>query len=145
MDNNGKIVSVDYVFASDVKTAGILSKGIALSIASGQGWKNLPASPGRIEIVVAENNQNGLSSYPVSGTIYCPRFQFDHYTDMVQLKARRILLKYTTANGDVLVVGDKQNPITVTAEQLNPASATGYCGVKFTLSGTMTHSELPLL
>lgn len=144
-DNLGLIIKTEYCFVTDVRSCVVMKNGILINLAGGKGWHDFNASPGKMEIMVEESESNSLPIHTASGTIHSPRFQFERYTDMIQLKARKILLRYTTANGDVMVVGDKENPIKVMVDILNPSNASGFSGVKFTLSGVMKHAELPLL
>lgn len=145
MDNIGGIISAEYFFATDLKSCCVTGTGILLSLSAGKSWKEIPATPGKIEITVTPAEDNGLTSYNVNGTIYCASGKMDNPAERIQLKTRKILLKYTTGNGFVYVAGDKENPLKVLLENITPSTASGYSGTKITITGSMKHAELPLL
>ena len=144
MDNIGGFSSVEYVLLDAVKSCAIIADRIIVVLADGKQWEKLPATPGKIEIAVPPTEESGLKLYPVTGTIYCPRYALAKYSDLKFSQQNKILLKYTTRNGDVLVAGDTENPVTLISENVNPSQANGYSGAKLTISGTMTHPELIL-
>lgn len=144
MDNIGKILSAEYVIADNVKTCAVIGSKLKLGLPAGKTWIDFKATPGKIEITVTPGDESGLTPYTVAGTIYCPRFSLSRYGELVSLQFHKILLKYITGNGDVLVAGDKETPLTVKSENVNPSQTNGYSGVKLTISGTMRHPELEL-
>jgi len=111
---------------------------------AGKPWKDFPATPGRIEITVTPD-EGIIPLYTVSGTIYCARSRQAKYNDLTGMSFKQILLKYITTNGDVLIAGDKSNPLKVQIENVNPSTANGYSGTKITIIGVMTHPELALM
>ena len=145
MDNIGGITEASYCFATDVQSCAVLMNGILISLTNRKNWKDFEASSGKIDITVTPTDANGVTLYTVAGTIWIPKIRELTFCEQIQFKSRRILIKYVTANGDILVVGDKENSIKVLVENVTPTTASGYCGQKITLSGTMKHSELPLL
>jgi hypothetical protein len=144
MDNIGGIISASFVVVENVKNCAVVGIRILVEILSGKSWTDFPHTPGKIDItVVPDEGVNPL--YTVSGTIYCARGNQEKYNDITSKRLKKILLKYTTGNGDVLVAGDKLNPLTVRIENVNPSAANGYSGTKITISGVMTHPELVLI
>jgi hypothetical protein len=144
MDNIGGFQLAEYVFADNVKSCAVVSDKIIVILQSDKLWNEIPATPGKIEITVIPSTENGLTKYSVSGIIYCPRPRLSTYNEFSLFKRNKILLKYTTGNVDVLVAGDKETPLTVISENVNPSLANGYSGVKLSISGLMTHPELVL-
>jgi hypothetical protein len=144
MDNIGGIVSASYAIAENVKNCAVVGSKIIVSLPTSKSWKEIPATPGKIEITVTPGDESGLTLYTVAGTIYCSRFSLVEYGNLIVMGYHKILLKYVTGNGDVLVAGDKENPLTVKVENVNPAAANGYSGTKLIISGTMKHPELVL-
>lgn len=144
MDNIGGIISAEYCFVDNIKSCAIIGSKIKLAIQNSWEWRHIQNTPGKIEITVTPVDETG-SAYTVAGTIYCARFNQARYGAFTNFPRRKVLIKYTTANGDVLVVGDKQTPLSVKAENLNPSQANGYSGTKLTISGTMKHPELVLM
>lgn len=144
MDNIGGIVSASYAFAENVKTCAIVGDKIIVSLQADKPWNEIPATRGKIEITVTPGDESGLTPYTVNGVIICPRFSLAMYGELRKFNFKRILLKYITGNGDVLVVGDTENPLKVVHENLNPSAANGYSGTKLTISGVMKHPELVL-
>lgn len=144
MDNIGGFQSAEYVFVDNVKSCAVVSDKIIVILPADKPWKEIPATPGKIEILVSPVTENGLTTYQVSGTIYCPRPKLSRYNEFSLFKRNKILLKYTTGNGDILVAGDKETPLTVVAENVNPSAANGYSGTKLIISGIMIHPELVL-
>ena len=61
------------------------------------------------------------------------------------LNDARVIIRKTLANGDELVCGDKENPVTISAEKLTPSSPSGFSGVRYMLGGLMTHFPFSLL
>jgi len=145
MDNIGGIVSASYAIAENVKSCAVLGSKIIVSLPTNKPWNEIPATPGKIEITVTPGDESGLTPYTVAGTIYCSRFNMKSLMKTYSLMFHKILLKYVTGNGDVLVAGDKENPLTVKVENVNPSQANGFSGTKLTISGTMKHPELELL
>jgi hypothetical protein len=145
MDNIGGIVSAEYILADDVKSCALVADKIKIGMATGKSWVDFNPTPGRIEVTVTPGDENGLTPYTVSGIIYCPRFSMERYGELRKFNFRKILLKYVTGNGDVLVAGDTENPLKVQHENLNPSAANGYSGTKITISGVMKHPELVLM
>ena len=144
-DNIGGISLASYCFVDDILSCAVLKNGIAVNFKKNKFWVEFNASLGNIDISVQENEVNGTSLFNVAGKIRCPRQKFEKVTEMNIPSGKRILLKYNTINGDILVAGDRENTIKVTAKILNPKDASGYSGVEYTLVGTMKHAELPLL
>ena len=145
MDSIGGIVSAQYVIGTEVKGCLIHNDNILLSFVGNHNWKEFPATPSKIEVSVTPNTQNGLATYTVAATIYCPRFKLTKMGEFNFLALRKILLKIETVNGDVLVIGDKSNPLNVLVEPLTPSAVNGYSGIKLTISGILTHSALCLV
>ena len=145
MDNIGGIVSASYAIAENVKSCVVVGSKIMISLPIDKPWKEIPATPGKIEITVVPGDESGLTPYTVAGTIFCPRFSLSHYGELVSFQMRKFLIKYVTGNGDVLVAGDKETPLTVKPENVNPSQANGYSGTKLTISGVMRHPELVLI
>lgn len=145
MDNIGGILSAEYVLADNVKTCAVIGSQIKIGLSAGKTWNDFKATRGKTEITVTPGDESGLTPYTVAGTIYCPRFVFTRYNELMKNKLNQTLIKYTTGNGDVLVVGDKETPITVKVENINPSQANGYSGTKLTISGIMKHPELVLM
>lgn len=145
MDNIGRIISAEYVFIVDVLSCAVIGSGIKISLSASKTWTDFKATPGKIEMVVTPVDGSGQTPYVVNGTIYCPRFALTHYNELTKFRFRKVLVKYTTGNGDVLVAGDKENPLKVVAENVNPSQANGYSGTKLTISGLMNHPELVLV
>lgn len=144
-DNIGGIGSAEYCFATDARVCCVMSTGIIVNLISSKDWNDFQATPGKIEITVTPETSNGVTTFTVSGTILIPKQRELSLTDQIQIRKRGLLIRYMPFNGHFLVVGDKANPITATIENLNPPTASGYRGQKITISGVMTHSELPLL
>ena len=144
MDNIGGIIMVEYCLADNVKTCAVVGSKIIVSLPTSKPWVELPATPGKIEITVTPGDESGLTPFTVAGTIYCPRFGLARYNELIKFQFHKTLIKYRTGNGDVLVAGDKENPLTIKHENINPSQANGYSGVKLTISGTMRHPELEL-
>lgn len=144
-DNIGGIILASYCFIDDVMSSVVTKKSIAIHLRGNKSWTDFPASLGNIDISVTENEINGSSLFNIDGKIRCPRQKYENMPEMIHFRSRRILVKYVTANGDVLVVGDKENSIKATHKILNPKDASGFSGVEYTLTGVMKHPELPLL
>jgi hypothetical protein len=143
MDNIGGINKARYCFSTDVETCVVLTNKICISLIKGKVWKDFQATPGKIEITVTPTDvTNNL--YTVSGTIFIPKLHELTFCEKIQFKSRRILIEYTTNNGDVLIAGDKENSIRALVEDVTPSAASGYSGHKITISGTMKHTSLPL-
>jgi len=145
IDNIGGILTASWCIASRAKSVAVTPSGILVNLPALHPWKQFPAVRGNIAIEVTEDIVNGSPIYNVQGTIRCPRKRYATTPEMVALRGQRIIVQYTTANGDTLVVGDADNPLTVTHRILNPSGASGYSGVEFRITGTLTHPELPLL
>lgn len=145
IDNIGGTILAEYCLVENIQSCGVTSQGILLFLKKSDAWKEFPAKIGKISINIVPEVQNSLSLYKVSGDITCPRNKFSRSSDMFYLADKKIIIRRTTANGDITIVGDMENPISVTAELLNPPSAAGFSGVRYLLSGTMKHPELPLL
>jgi len=145
MDNIGGIVSAEYCLVENVKSCAVIGSKIIVSLQVDKPWKEIPATPGKIEITVTPGNESVLTPYTVAGIIYCSRFSLVEYGELLVIGYHKILLKYITANGDSLVAGDKENPLTVKIENVNPSKANGYSGTKLTISGIMKHPELELV
>jgi len=145
MDNIGGIISAEYCFVENVKTCAVVGSKIIVSLPTDKPWNEIPATPGKIEITVTPGDESGLTPYTVAGTIYCPRFSLSSYGELVSFQMRKFLIKYITGNGDVLVAGDKENPLTIKPENVNPSQANGYSGTKLIISGIMKHPELELV
>jgi len=144
MDNIGGFQSAEYSLAENVKNCAVFSDKIIVVHKSAKSWNEIPATPGKIEITVTPTTENGLTIYSVVGTIFCPRFKLSRYNEYQKLVRPQILLKYITGNGDVLVAGDKETPLKVITENVNPGAANGYSGTKLSISGLMSHPELVL-
>jgi hypothetical protein len=145
MDSIGGIVSAQYVIGTEVKGCLIHNDNILLSFVGNHNWKEFPATPSKIEVGVTSNTQNGLATYTVAATIYCPRFKLTKMGEFNSLALKKILLKIETVNGDVLIIGDKSNPLNVLVEPLTPSAVNGYSGIKLSISGILTHSALCLV
>lgn len=144
MDNIGGFKSVEYALVDNVKNCAIVSDKIIVDLQSRKLWNEITATPGKIEITVTPTTENGLTIYSVVGTIFCPRFKLSRYNEYKKLVRPQILLKYITGNGDVLIAGDKETPLKVITENVNPGAANGYSGTKLSISGLMSHPELVL-
>jgi len=144
MDNIGGIISADYAIVENVNACSVTGGKIIVVLKTTKSWLEFPATPGRIEVTVTPD-EGIIPLYTVSGIIYCARCRQAKYNDITGMRFKKILLKYVTGNGDVLVAGDRANPLKVQIENVNPSAANGYSGTKITLSGVMTHSELPLM
>ena len=144
MDNIGGIVSAEYAMVSEVKSSVVVGEQILLSLMGNKSWKEFPATPTKIEMTVTPKSENGLTTYSVAGVVFCPRCRLARIGALTMLQNKKILLKFATTGGDVMVVGDKSNPLKVLVEQLTPTSANSYSGTKITLSGIMTHPALTL-
>jgi hypothetical protein len=144
-DNMGGILSAWYCIATDIQSCVVLKNGIIVNLPGNRDWVNFDARIGNIEINVTENSENGLSFFNVEGKIRCPRSIFADVGSFHFNTNLPVLIKYFTTNGDVLVVGDKENPVRVNLKMLNPAQASGFSGAEYTLTGVMKHPELPLL
>jgi len=145
MDNIGSFQSAEYAFVDNVKSCAVVSDKIIVILPSDKPWKEIPATPGKIEITVTPTTENDVTIYTVAGIIYCPRHRLSKYNEFSFNKKSKIILKYITGNGDVLVAGDKDTPLTIVSENANPSAANGYSGVKLSISGVMTHPELVLM
>ena len=145
MDNIGGIISAEYCLVDDIKICAVVGSKIIVSLPTDKPWKDFNATPGKIEITVTPGDELGLTPYTVSGTIYCPRFVLSRYNELIKFQFHKTLIKYITGNGDVLVAGDNENPLTVKSENINPSQANGYSGTKLTISGIMKHPELVLM
>jgi len=145
MDNIGGIISAQYCFADHVKSCAIVGEQIIVTLPVSKPWVDFKATPGKIEITVTPGDENGLTPYIVAGVIYCPRFSLTRYNEFSSFRIRKFLIKYITGNGDILVAGDKEHPLTIKAENVNPGQANGYSGTKLSISGRMTHPELSLI
>ena len=145
-DNMGGIISAEFCFISELAFCAALKHGILLELKSGKAWKEFPARIGNIEIDVTEETNVVHDSWTVSGKIRCPRKAYENTREMILFRQnRKILVKYTTTNGDVMVVGDMQYPVIVTHKLLNGAAASAYSGVEYQLTGAQKHPQLPLL
>ena len=145
MDNIGGIVSAEYAIDLEAKSCVVIGQDIRIGFGGNKSWKEFPATPSKIEVTVIPNYENGLMCYTVSGVVFCPRCRLEKFGELIKLQYRKILLKYTTVSGDVLVAGDKSNPLKVLVENLTPTPANGYSGTKLTISGIMTHPALSLV
>ena len=143
-DNIGGIISAEYIFVEQVKTCAIIDQEICLNFTSGKNWKEFPATANKIQVTVVPTSENGITSYTINAILFCPKPKLDKYAEMASLQMHKILLKYATANGEILVVGDKAHPLKVTTEKLTPSEANGYSGTKFTITGINTHPALSL-
>lgn len=140
-DNIGGIIKAWYCFVNDISSCAVTKKSITVNFKQNRNWVEFNASLGNIDITVSESETNLFS---IDGKIRCPRQKFENLRDMIVLKNKSIIVKYETVNGDILVVGDASNPIKVKHKILNPSQASGYSGVEYSLSGVMTHEELPI-
>lgn len=145
LDNIGGIKQAWYCFVSDLSSCAVTKKGITVNFKMNRNWVEFNASLGNIDISVSETETSGDSLFSIDGKIRCPRQKFENSREMVIFKKKRILVKYETINGDILVIGDAENPIKATHKILNPTQPSGYSGVEYTLSGVMTHEELTIL
>lgn len=141
-DNIGGIVSVEYCLVTSVNTCGVTGRGLHLSYSRSNPWTAFKSGLGHIQLDVV---RDGTGLHKVSGEIRCARHLFANREEMNFPDGKKILVRKTLANGDILVSGDLENPISVTAEILTPSEASGFSGVRYTLSGTMNHPELPVL
>lgn len=144
-DNIGGIISASYCFRDDVLTCVVTKRNVIINLRPNRNWFDFPASIGNIEIYVVESDANGTSMFSVDGKIRCPRVKSGDVPKIIDFRNKPIIVKYTTGNGDVLVVGDKEDPIKVTRKIINPKDVAGYSGVEYSLSGVMKHSELNIL
>ena len=144
-DNIGGIIKAEYCITEDLSSCGVTPRGIAITSQKSEIWEPFPAVTGNINLAVTPEQKNGISLYRISGEILCARYQFADETEMNLLNDARVIIRKTMANGDELVCGDKENPVTISAEKLTPSSPSGFTGVRYTLSGLMTHPELPVL
>ena len=145
-DNMGGIVSAEFCFISELEFCAPLKHGILLELKSGKAWKEFPARMGNIEIDVTEETNVVHDSWAVSGKIRCPRKAYENTREMILFRLnKKIVVKYTTANGDVLVVGDMQYPVTVRQKIVPGTTASAYSGVEYQLAGAQYHPQLPLL
>jgi len=144
MDNIGGIVSAAYVMVQNVRTCAVLYQEICIDFVGSKTWMEFPATPKKIQVTVTPTDENGITSYTIGAVILCPTPKVSERDELKRLIRHRILLKFTTANGEVLVVGDKDHPLKLTIEKIIPTEANGYSGSKFTISGINTHPELTL-
>jgi len=144
MDNIGGIVSIEYVLAQHVRTCAVLENEICIDFVGAKSWVELPASPNKIQVTVTPTDENGITSYTIDAVVLCPTPKLTTRDDLKRFNRHKILLKFTTANGEVLVVGDKENPLKLIIEKLTPSEANGYSGSKFTISGINRHPALTL-
>jgi hypothetical protein len=145
-DNMGGIISAEYCLVSELLSFAAIKNGILLALKSGSAWKEFPAKIGNIEIDVSQVENVVHDSWTISGKIRCPRKAYQNTREMILFRMyNKIIVKYTTANGDVLVIGTKQYPITVTQKILTGVQASEYSGVEYTLSGAQYSPQLPLL
>jgi len=144
-DNLGIITEAAYCFVDDVVSCAVLANGIIIGLKPDAVWTKFKSVKGLIDISVQETSNAGVSTFSVSGTIKSPRHKFATTAEMILFRTRKVLVKVNTPNGDTLLVGDKQNPVKITHKIINPSSASTMAGVEYTLSGVMTHPELPLL
>ena len=83
--------------------------------------------------------------YDVSGEIRCPAHLFNNHNEMMQANNKRALLRITYANGQIYIIGNKENPVKIKSDILTPSTASDFNGVLYTVSGTQTHPQLPQL
>ena len=145
-DNMGGIVSAEYCLVSELQFFAAIKNGILLELKSGCAWKQFPSRIGNIEIDIAEVENVVRDSWTISGKIRCPRKAYENTREMILFRRNnKIIVKYTTTNGDVLVVGSKEYPITVTQKLLTGVQASEYSGVEYTLKGAQYCPQLPIL
>lgn len=145
-DNIAGIVKAEFCFVADLIYCAAMKHGILLELKQGRLWREFPARIGNIEIDITELTDVVHDTWTIAGKIRCPRKAYENTLEMVLFRRnRKILVKYTTANGDVLVVGNMQYPIIVTHKILNGATASAYSGVEYQLAGAQFHPQLPLL
>jgi hypothetical protein len=143
-ENMGGILSAEYVIVDYVNRCAIVLNKINLSFTGNKNWVEFPATPNKIQVTVTPKPSNGKTLYDVNAVVFCPTPKLEKFSQLQSLEMRKILLRYTTANGETLVVGDKSNPLKVTIEKITPSQANGYSGTKFNMTCTMTHSELTI-
>ena len=145
MDNIGGIISAEYVMVQNVRTCAVLESQICIDFVGSKNWVEFPATPKKIQVTVTPNPQNGITSYAIDVIVLCATPKVSERNDLKILISNKILLKLTTANGEVLVVGDKEHPLKVITEKIIPTEANGYSGSKFSIQGINTHPALTLL
>lgn len=144
-DNMGGIVSAEFCDTDSIAYCGVTSRGMLLGFKVSNPWRPFKSGMGKISLQAVPETTSGVTLYRISGEIQCARYLFGSKEEMLLLNQRRGLIRITLANGEILVAGDLDNPLTVIAEILTPSSASGFSGVKYTLTGTLTHPEIPLL
>ncbi len=145
-DNMGGIVSAEYCLVSELAFWAAMKHGILLELKSGCAWKQFPARIGNIEIDVTEVENVVHNSWTIAGKIRCPRKAYENTKEMILFRTfKKILVKYTTANGDVFLIGTQQYPITVTNKLIPGTLASEYSGVEYILKGAQYSPQLPIL
>lgn len=145
-DNMGGIISAEYCFVSELAFCAPLKHGILLALKNGETWKEFPSHIGNIEINITEETNIVHDLWVINGKIRCPRKSYETIMEMIMFRYNnKILLKYTTANGDVMVVGDFQYPIKISQKIIQGTTASDYSGVEFLLNGIQFHPQLALL
>lgn len=144
-DNFGIIVSACYCAITDIQACAVINQGIKVTFKPNTDWTDFDTLPGKIDISVEEIKNSGISLFEVSGKIKVSRQKFENTPEMVKFRQSKVLVKFITGNGDVLVVGDRENPVTITHKIINPSGVDTASGVEYNLTGTQKHPELPLL
>jgi hypothetical protein len=117
-----------------------------MELKSSAVWKEFPAKIGNIDINITEDLNIVRDIWNVEGKIRCPRNKYENTREMILFRRnKKIILKYTTTNGDAYVAGDVHFPLVVSPKILDGTQALAYSGVEFTIKGTMLHPQLPLL
>lgn len=144
-DNFGIIVSAGYCAITDIQACAVINQGIKVTFKANKNWSDFDTLPAKIDISVEEIKNSGVSLFKVSGKIKVSRQKFENTPEMVKFRQSKVLVKFITGNGDVLVVGDRENPVTIVHKIINPSGVDTASGVEYYLTGTQKHPELPLL
>lgn len=142
-DGLNLIIKASYCFKDDVMAFARVKGGVMVILRPNKNWIDFNSSKGNIKIKVTEDTSK--ISFNVTGEIKVNRNKFTKVSDIPALTFKRILIKYETVMGDVLVVGDPINPIVVRREMIVPSTANESGGVVYSLDCVMSHPELYLL
>lgn len=142
----GGITNASFIFPQEVEFMNSIFPKVSVKLKDGCVWREIKASRYGISTRVDPQQTDAGTLYNISGDIQVPKQNMNSsgMTFCNQLTLLGGIMKYTTGNGDVFVLGSVVYPLHLFFEIITPNSPTGFSGYKLTFSGKQLTPQLLL-
>lgn len=143
-DNIGGLKKIEILAVNQIRV--MYESGFATVLLTDTGkWSSVPFQGKSCTIEVTPEDTPSGRLYNIDINIFIPRHLL---TAALENQIKRLLsyggiIRYTTGNDEIFVIGSKQYPLISIYKYLHPGASEGFSGKKLILSGKNLHPQLP--